>query len=304
MLLKTLHTLSFQIRSVRLKWPFLISAYFIFVAFNSNAAQVIKIPHQISLTSDQNDYYFRLLNLALVKTKHKYGEYIVETTVNPIPQKRAVLMLEKNQRISLFWTMTSKEREKRLKAIPIPLVKGLLGHRIFVIRKEDLPVFSSITTLDQLRTLKVGQGHGWPDTRILQANDVKVTIGPDFDSLYPMLKAKRFDYFPRGINEPWGELKNLNDPSLVVEPRLMFRYKAPLYFFVNKQNDLLYKRIHEGLLIAIDDGSFDRLFNQESSFRENIERSNIEGRIIFDLDNPDVLDQSAFQNKSLWLNLN
>ena len=100
MLLKTLHTLTFQIRSVRLTWSFLISAYFILAAFNSNAAQVIKIPKPVSLTSDQNDYFFRLLNLALAKTKHKYGEYIIKTTVNPIPQKRAVLMLEKNQSIS------------------------------------------------------------------------------------------------------------------------------------------------------------------------------------------------------------
>lgn len=262
---------------------------------------IIIYPKQQDITSHQNTYFYQLLELILSKTKEEFGDYQLIPSAQDIPQKRAVLMLAKNQRINMMWSMTSKKREEILQAVYFPLLKGLLGHRIFIIRKADQEKFRKIRTLDDLRQLVSGQGLGWPDVNILRHNKLKVIESPDYQNVFDMLRAQRFDYFPRGITEAWGEHKNLNDNTLIVEPRLLLRYKAPLYFFVHKANHRLHDRLLRGLTLALEDGSFDELFYQDDNIRHSIQQTDIKSRLIFDLDNPDVLKTDIFEKSSLWL---
>jgi hypothetical protein len=56
--------------------------------------------------------------------------------------------------------MTSLEREGILLLVHIPLLKGLLGSRIFIIRKDQQTEFAAIETQGQLKSYTTGQGDG------------------------------------------------------------------------------------------------------------------------------------------------
>ena len=267
------------------------------------ATDTIIFPKQQEITIQQNNYFYKLLTLVMDKTKDTYGDYKISAHSTSIPQARALKMLEADLKITLLWTMTSKAREESLGAIYFPLQKGLLGHRVFIIRKQDQIRFSNINSLEQLKQLTAGQGHDWPDTKILISNGLPVEKSPDYDSLFAMLKAHRFDYYPRGITEATGELEQLNDDSLTLESRLLLRYPAPLYFFVNKNNQRLKNRLTEGLMQAHRDGSFDALFYNQPSIKKALHHSNLENRRIFDLANPDTLNKDGFEKSEFWLDI-
>ena len=101
---------------------------------------------------------------------------------------------------------------------------------------------------------------------------------------------KRFDYFPRGLYEVWGEQKVNADKNLVIEDSLMLYYPAPIYFFVNKKNVALANRIERGLRIAMQDGSFDKLFFSIPGFTEGLSEITNPSRKTFTL-KTDFIDQ-------------
>lgn len=109
--------------------------------------------------------------------------------------------------------MTSKALEEDLQAIYVPLLKGLMGARIAIIRQDEHHIFTPSMTLSELKAMSAGQGYDWPDSDILRANGFDVIEGSAF-SLLLMLEKKRFDYFPRAIHEPWIEIEG--NPSLTL----------------------------------------------------------------------------------------
>ncbi len=248
----------------------------------------------------RNHYYIDMLRLALDKTSDMDDSSILVMSEKTMYQKRALEQLKRAQGIDVVWTMTSTKREAELQAVRIPLLKGLLGYRIFIIRKGEEPRFAGIQTLDDLKQLTAGQGRDWPDTQILRANGIKVVDSINYDGLFGMLQYKRFDYFPRGVNEAWAEVKAHPDKNLVVEKTLLLQYPAPIYFFVNKQNNKLADRLERGLRIAIKDGSFEQLFKNHPANKEIFELTKIDKRNIFRLQNPFLPQATPLAEKALW----
>jgi len=253
-----------------------------------------------SATDQRHEYYISMLRLALNKTKDIDGEFRLVATNTQMFQSRGLEQLKKNKSVDIIWTMTSKEREAELIPVRIPLLKGLLGHRIFIIRKGEESRFSRINTLVELKQLTAGQGSDWPDTQILQANGIKVVGSVNYDDLFEMLKYKRFDYFPRGVNEPWAEVKAHPNSKLTVEKTLLLHYPAPIYFFVNKKNVNLAHRLERGLRIALKDGSFKQVFRHHPANREVFELANIKTRKVFKLHNPLLPIETPLEEKGLW----
>ena len=266
------------------------------------AANDLKIRHirPESAADLRNDYYIAMLRLALNKTCDIDGSAILVMADKTMYQKRAIEQLKQNKSIDVVWTMTSAKREAELQAVRIPLLKGLLGYRIFIIRKDEESRFAGIQTFDDLKQLTAGQGKGWPDAKILRANGIKVVTGVNYKGLFGMLQLKRFDYFPRGVNEAWNEVKVHPDKNLVVEKTLLLQYPAPIYFFVNKQNKQLADRLERGLRIAIKDGSFEQLFKNHPANKEIFELTKIGERKIFRLENPLLPRETPFAEKALW----
>ena len=246
------------------------------------------------------EYKVQLLDLVLRKTEATDGPFRIEVADGDMIQQGRVIDLIARGDLTVIAVMTSKEREEKLLPIRIPIFRGLWGHRIFIIKREDLPKFAAVRTEEDLKALWAGQGHDWPDTTILQANGYNVTTSPSYDGLFEMLDSGRFDYFPRAVSEPWREVEEYARYDLVVEPTLLLQYYAPAYFFVSRENTALADRLRRGLEIALQDGSFEELFNTHWYIQEPLQRANIGNRRIFRLENPLLTPETPLDRPELW----
>jgi hypothetical protein len=257
-------------------------------------AEVIRIPKPEFEGDHRTDYAFELLRLALSKVGTDYRMQVARVTMN---QERAVLEIEAGRTIDVAAMPSSAEREARLLPVRIPIHRGALGWRIGLVRKGDQELLARVTTLKDLQGVRLAQGQGWPDTKILQANGITVITAPRDEGLFKMLEGKRFDYFPRSVMEIWDEQAN-NADTLVVEPHLALHYYYDSYFMVNRKNTRLAQDIHDGLERAIVDGSFDKLFQQY--FGERIRKARLETRTVIELDNPLLTPETPSNRPELW----
>jgi hypothetical protein len=265
----------------------------------ANAANLVVRHVQPESDKDQRHQYFiELLELALSKTEASHGSYTTQTCAVRMMQDRALQQVQRKRCIDIVWTMTSLERESKLLAVRIPLLKGLLGQRVLMIRREDLRRFKDIQQLNELGQMRAGQGMGWPDIEILEYNRLPVIEGKSYEGLFGMLQRGRFDYFPRGISEIDAELKQHQREGFVAEPRILLSYPAPIYYFVNPENTVLAERLEQGLRLAIDDGSFDALFRK---FNYHKLADLMENRLVFKLRNPSLHPKTPIDEDKLWV---
>lgn len=230
-------------------------------------------------------YFPRVLQLALEKTRSEGPFEIVHIDQN-LTSPRQVTEIRNNGIINLMWDGSNKERETQLWPVRVSLLRHLNDYRLFLIRAEDQPLFDQIKTLDQLRALKAGAGVNWPSTEVLRFNQLPVVTSIAYDYLFPMLRARRFDYLPRGVYEAVNEQRLHAHEDLVVEKTIFLHYHVPFYFFVSRENAALGQRVERGLRIAIKDGSFDRLFNSIPAFKQAQAEIDARKRRIFELKSP------------------
>ena len=236
------------------------------ISVNSFASQSIRtIPPQSEFDASHS-YFIGLLELVLEKTAAQYGPTEVVFSMQ-MEQGRAFVELERNAGLDVYWAGTSILREQRLKAMRIPLVKGMLGFRQFVIRKSRRLDFAQITQLSDLQKMVACQGAHWPDSDVLEDAGLKVMRNPIYENMFKQVAAGRCDYFPRGVHEGRAEVAARAQayPSLIWYQELALYYPFPMYFFVAPANSALHQRIREGLEIVVADGSFDRYMKQDST---------------------------------------
>jgi len=232
---------------------------------------------------DFDDYFLALLKLGMEKSGEKFS--IKPIAVSSFGERRAELLLIRN-RFNLHWLNTNIQREKNLLPIPIPLFKGLIGWRLLLIKKEDQKKFSAINSIEQLRQVKAGQGHDWPDVNIIKFNGLPIVTSANWAGLFKMLQVGRIDYYPRSLIEIWREQKTFEALDLGIEDHLVLRYPAAYYFFTNKQNIALATALTKGLERARTDGSFDQLFMQH--FGDYIQKATLNERIVIYMQNPNL----------------
>lgn len=256
------------------------------------------------------NYRIALLNLVLEKTAAKYGAAKLEALEQSVTQSRGLVMLENNE-IDVVFLATTKQREQTFLPVRVPIMRGILGLRVLLIHKDNVDRFAAVARsevdssgVDSFDLFKqefeAGFVFHWADMAILESNHIPVQKQPNYENLFAMLSAKRFDYFPRGINEIWRELAEHSDtyPELIVDEHLALEYEYPVYFFVNKTNAELAKRIEVGLNIALADGSFKRLFLKHH--KDQIQRAQLSKRKLFYLDNPTLPADTPLIDKSWW----
>ena len=131
-------------------------------------------------------------------------------------------------------------------------------------------------------------------------NHFKIVTGPEYEGLFDMLIAERFDYFSRGISEAPREYEERKTrlPDLHIEQSILLYYPWPKYFFTSKKTPKLAERIERGLKMMIKDGSFDRHFNKY--YKEDIERVNLKSRKLFKISNPLLPATAPIYQKELW----
>jgi hypothetical protein len=261
-----------------------LAALFWASALAASAPLRVRIPRSQGQALPTEIYYARLLALALEKTRSTDGDYVIVPLYQSVTSDRLIHQLaDPPGQIDVLWTSNSAAREKLLRPVKISILRGLNSYRLFLIREGEQSRFDRIRTVSDLRGLKAGQGAQWPDTAVLLANGLPVVVAARSELLFDMLKRRRFDYFPRGLNEIWDEQRLHAGDRIVIEATLMLHYPAPIYFFVNKNNAALASRIERGLRIAQQDGSFEALFLSVPTFRQGYELIKRKDRKVLEL---------------------
>lgn len=255
----------------------------------------ILYPKPLSVDDHRPIYPVRLLELAISKLGKPYR---LKPSKGLMNQSRALRMVGSQNAPDIVWTMTSKEREEAFEPVRIPIYKGLIGWRLFLVHAGNERRFEQINSLAGLQKFTAGQVHDWPDTYIMNSSGIDVMSSSMYERLFVMLDGERFDFFPRSLIEIWSELDARPQYNLAVEKRLLLRYPAALYYFVNPNNKELAADIERGLQIAIEDGSFDLMFEKHNQWL--IDKSNLSERIVIDLPNPLLPARTPLKNAALW----
>jgi len=261
-----------------------------------SAQTVVKVNEA---TDGNGRYAMQMVNLALSKIDTQYKLQIDNGVVT---QARNIDDVATG-RSDLLWAATNQDTEDKLLPIRIPLYKGLLGHRIFIINPATQARFDRVKTFEDLKSFTFGQGTTWADSDILASNGLKVVRANKYQSLFHMVDGGRFDAFPRGVQEPWQELANNASLPLAVEKHIMLVYRMPFYLFTGKKNTKLAADLELGLNRAIADGSFDRIFYNDPMVKDVLEKANLEERLVFDLQNPTLPKETPVDRPELWLDI-
>lgn len=290
----------FSVTGILLKVSFFLFTLCCMVSMGiAQTLQITYFPAPESQDDTRFDYATQLLEKALQKTVKSDGSFKMKPS-SYMNVGRAFQFLEEGKRVNVGWSSPTHEREAKFIPIRIPIRKGLLGYRIFLIRKQDRAKFASIRTLEELKKLSVGQGHIWKDVKVFKANGFKVVEGTVYESLFKMLILGRFDYFSRGINEAPSEYEERKGklPDLFIEENILLYYPWPKYFFTSKKTPELAERIERGLRMMIQDGSFEEHFMKYH--QKGIERANLQNRRLFKIHNPLLPSTAPTDQKELW----
>ena len=271
--------------------------FFISCALSLSASAADRVIKYSNGTDGNGIYSVSMLKLAMA---HMDQPYRLEEVHSELTQPRQVEEVRSGN-LDVMWAATSQELEGLLEPVRIPLYKGLLGHRVLLIRAGDQARFDQVKTLDDLRRIPLGQGTAWADTKILEANGLKVVKTAKTQGLFAMLDGSRFDGFPRGIFEPFAEVVGHPNLSLTVEKRLMLVYKMPYYFLVGPNNKQLARDLEGALNRAIAEGSFEKVFLSSPNVKEAIEKGDMKNRVIFNLDNPGLPKLTPVDRSELWV---
>ena len=259
---------------------------------------VVRYPRPETDFDKRSLYPTKLLQLALDRVDKDYRLVASPLIMN---QGRALIQLRKGVNVDVVWSMTSRERESNLRPIRIPIHKGLIGWRLFLINVRDRYNLERKLTLDLLQKYKFVQGHDWPDADILEAAGLTIFRSPAYSTIMNMLDAGRFDAYPIGMNEVKGELDKRPSLNLIGEQSIVLSYLAPVFIFINLENMDLQASLKSGFDNIIRDGSFDKIFN--SHYQGLVAKTKINQRKVFKLNNPGMSDttREAMKNYSSML---
>lgn len=243
-------------------------------------------------------YKQELLRLALLKSGRRFSMERVDIDV--ITSDRNMRNLAQGV-YDVNWMHTSIKREQELIPIRIPVYKGLIGWRILLIHKDLQQDMRTLSSLEGLKQIKMGQAFDWPDTEVLQAHEFNLVLASNAQTLMNMLKGHRIDAFPRSMVEIWDEFELHGDSNVVIDTNIALVYPTAFYTFVDKRRPELAVAIERGMEEAVKDGSYDKLFDRY--FSEVIRRADLHKRRIFYLDNPELSGKTPLHRPELWFNL-
>jgi hypothetical protein len=263
---------------------FVITGFFIFIPIGLTHAIEVKVP-VISEFSELDVYKIDLLKFILEKAGVKYK---ITSASQIRTQARIILELKHNSdKINLHWMGTSRELENDLLPIRIPIYRGLLGHRIFIIHKGHQAKFDNVKTLSDLQKLTGTQGLGWTDIEILEHSGLK-QYTKLYENIFRTVNIGRVDYFSRGLSEAFVEVDARIEkyPNLDVENKVLLVYPFAMFFFTSHSNTELAGVLEDGFRKSYEDGSFNTFFYNHPDIKEIFKQAHIDERIRIDIPNP------------------
>lgn len=231
------------------------------------------------------DYDRELLQLALVKTREKYGPFQLKPS--PVMNySRAMLSLKNNAFPNFIIKLSFADSHPReLLHGDFPLDLGIVGYRVCFIAEKNRDKVAAMTEPAQLQALTIGQGRGWTDVDVLRHNGFEVIETPMYESLFEMVATGRFDLLCRGANEVLAEwMEHRHIPGFELDRSLALYYPLPRFFYVHYKNAQILQRVEEGLELAYEDGSLMALW--EHHYQKSIDFAELQKRRIFRFPNP------------------
>lgn len=278
--------------SIRVSLSFLLG----FLSFQAWAKQITLRHYQVH---PRYEYGHKLLELALRAVGY-------EATLKPvrraedINEARGSLMLKNDQGIDYQFLSLNRERTENFIVIEdFPIYQGLLGTRLFLVKKGNKDLFRQVKSVDDLRRFTGLHGADWSDLSVFEGNQLPVMANPSYESLFKQLSLGRGDYFHRGVNEVWGEIDRWQDQLEIADHIALF-YLHPSVYLLNKKNQILADLIREGLKKTKQDGSQDRLFLEYHG--EMIRKAKLEDRNLIIVKNPaNIGTRVSFDDPSSWM---
>lgn len=235
---------------------------------------------------EHGDYEARLLRLAL---DHLDGEHVLIFVPAMGSQERELRTLAAGlAQYNVHYSGYSTQREAILKLVPIPLTRGLLGHRVFVIRPDFPAGINTVRSLEAFaRQVPLATGASWPDRYILQTAGFSVLAG---GSVWELLDRGRVAAVPMGVDEVLPHLAALDkagtySTAFAVHPRHMVAYRYDSFFYVAPDDLERAALIEEGLQRAYKSGAFMELFESFPPIAGGLRFIQENKPIIFNLDN-------------------
>ena len=256
----------------------------VLLRFEARAADKVIFDRPASAADHRREYANALLRQVMERTVPEFGPYTISYAHTHMERPRLFEVLKEGRLVNVTAYPADARWLKELLSVPVPIDMGLQSWRIALIDKRQQARMRRLRLPGELKQLKAGVGIAWVTTASLRDNGFAVVTGGSYDGLFEMLMAGRFDYMPRGAHEAWSEEKV--QQGLIVEPTLFLHYRAPFYFFVNRDNTELAERIERGLKMALADGSFERLLNRYPDFRRGLAEIAARKRTVLELELP------------------
>lgn len=233
-------------------------------------------------------------------SRQLYEQQVLQAALNAAGVKTSIDIDERNLSISeeasvfskqLFDVFATVQGNPKLNAenkilIAKPIMQGLLGQRLLIIRKTDSARFDAIEQIDEMKKMRSGIPIGWADVTLFKANQYNTVEIGNFETIFNYLVNNDFDYLALGANEieQVYQQADLEELDLTIAPTLMLHYNFPVVFYVNPNNPELAKHLNTGLERIIKNGTLKAMFDQH--FGHLYSRLNLADRISFELKNP------------------
>ncbi len=218
------------------------------------------------------DYEAKLLQLAL---DHLDGKHELTFVTSSMSQERQLRALASgSSKYNVHYSGYSKQRESLLKLVPVPLTRGLLGHRLLIMQREQSDRIRAVKSLTEMtEKISLATGANWPDKTILRGAGFTVLAGSKF---WGLLGRGRIDAIPLGVDEiasyagTFAE-KSSRKADFIVHSTHLLSYQYDSFFYVAPDDIPRANLIEEGLRRAYKSGAYMKLFRTFPPIAEGLE---------------------------------
>jgi hypothetical protein len=249
----------------------------------------------------KEEYFLELIKRALQTTEASDGPYRVNYSEELLSAMANNEMLRAGEKLNVT-RLTGFDRKdhpgKGSLKVNVPLLRGFLGYRIPLIRKESQVSFAAINALEDLRKIPLGLGRGW-EGYIYKQNGFLLTESLNMTILLKMLVAGRFDFVPLGATEIADDyqVEGQAVDSLIPEKHLLLYMPMPIFFYVSAKNPALAQRLYAGLKKMEANGDMKNIFNNH--FAARLKKLSLSRRTIITIPNPEDDGSQGAMNFSI-----
>ena len=270
-----------------------------FVTVRALAIDVAIVDRPSSDSDRRRDYTTVLLTAVLERTRPEFGPYRIELAERPMERPRLLQEMLAGRHVNVASNPIDAEWLAQLKSVPVPVDLGVHCWRLLLLNASNQPRIRQLAAAGQLQQASAGVGSYWALRQILSGQGYRTVAGTSYEGLFLMLRAGRFDYFPRPITEIFPEFEHYHAsfPQLAIDESVVLYTRLPALFFVSPREERLYRRINSGMESMLRDGSLERLML--AFYRSDLMRAQLCGRIRIELPNP-RLAPALQARQELW----